>query len=155
MKNRELSPFPSAAALEQDFVSDSPENTLEFGRTWGQGLQPPLVILLTGELGMGKTVLVRGLAQGLGVLGADKISSPTFTLVNSYQGRCSVHHVDLYRLDSLEEFYSIGLFELVEGNSITLIEWGERVRPWIPKGYQVVMDDLGDDRRRIRRHYFS
>lgn len=140
---------------EQVFISKSPEQTLSLGRCWGLTLLPPLVILLSGELGVGKTVLVRGLVVGLGIPEDEHISSPSFTLVNSYRGRCPVHHVDLYRLESLQDFNSIGLFELMEGETVTLIEWGERARPWIANGLEVEIEDLGQERRRLRCRFFN
>ncbi len=140
---------------EQVWTSKSPDETMEIGSALGRLLQPPEVVLLTGDLGMGKTVLVRGVVRGLGVHDSEPISSPTFALLNSYQGRCPVHHVDLYRLDSLDQFNSMGLFELLQGDTVTLIEWGERVRPWIPRGYEVRINDMGDDCRRIQCRYFS
>ena len=138
------------------FHSRSEEDTFCFGNSLARQIKPPLFILLSGDLGMGKTLLVRGLARGLGVPEETQIGSPSFTLVNSYQGSsCLLHHVDLYRLETLEEFHGIGLFDLVEENAIVCIEWGEKVRPWIFQGLEVKIEDLGGKERLVRWRYFG
>jgi tRNA threonylcarbamoyladenosine biosynthesis protein TsaE len=130
--------------------SRSADDTLGLGIALAGQVNPPLNILLSGDLGMGKTVLVRGLARGLGVPEEEQIGSPSFTLVNSYQGAaCCLHHVDLYRLETLEEFNSIGLFDLMEDNAIVCIEWGEKVRNWISQGLEIRIEDLGGEERRL------
>ena len=137
-------------------ISRSAEDTLRFGRELAGRVGTPLIILLSGDLGMGKTVLVRGLARGLGVPEEAQIGSPSFTLVNSYQGSsCRLHHVDLYRLDTLEEFHSIGLFDLMADDAIVCIEWGEKVRAWISQGLEVRIEDLGGEERRVLYRNFS
>ena len=108
--------------------SKSEQNTFLLGRTIGQRLQPPRVILLYGELGSGKTVLVRGLAAGLGVTDPTLVRSPSYTLVNEYPGEnTTIYHLDLYRLDSLRDFYSIGLDEILASPAIVIIEWAEKL----------------------------
>lgn len=105
---------------------------------------------------MGKTVLVRGLARGLGVPEEVHIGSPSFTLVNSYQGTsCRLHHVDLYRLETLEEFNNIGLFDLLEEGAIVCVEWGEKVSDWISSGLKVRIEDLGGEDRRLSLSFFG
>jgi tRNA threonylcarbamoyladenosine biosynthesis protein TsaE len=141
--------------IERRFISESPEQTRALGQCWGRDLQPPLAVLLSGVLGAGKTVLARGLVQGLGVPEEEHISSPTFTLVNSYRGRCAIHHVDLYRLSSLDDFYSTGLFELFERPGVTIIEWGERIRPWIVAGLEIRIEELSYNRRSIQGRFFG
>jgi tRNA threonylcarbamoyladenosine biosynthesis protein TsaE len=144
--------------LEAILHSLSADDTLGLGIALAEQVKPPLFILLSGDLGMGKTVLVRGLARGLGVPQEEHIGSPSFTLVNSYRGTaCLLHHVDLYRLETLEEFNSIGLFDLMEDNAIVCIEWGEKVRNWISMGLEIRIEDLGGEERRLscRRFGFS
>ena len=131
-------------------TSRSAEETLRLGSELAGRVRPPLIILLSGDLGMGKTVWVRGLGRGLGIPEEERIGSPSFTLVNSYQGTaCRLHHVDLYRLDTLEEFQGIGLFDLMEEDAIVCIEWGEKARPWISEGLEVKIEDLGGEARRL------
>jgi tRNA threonylcarbamoyladenosine biosynthesis protein TsaE len=105
------------------------------------------VVLLYGDLGAGKTAFVRGLARGLGAA-ADDVSSPTFTLVQEYHGRVTLHHVDLYRLQP-NEVPELGLDDLSAENAILAVEWAERWND-APSGAWVVhLDDERDDRRRI------
>ena len=105
--------------------SRSEADTVAAGRSLAGQLAAGDVVLLTGDLGAGKTAFVRGLAEGLGLDGAD-VSSPTFTLIQEYRGgRLPLHHVDLYRLDG-REVDELGLDELIEGGGVVAIEWPER-----------------------------
>lgn len=113
---------------KESYWSRSEEETEAFGRRLAQGLEPPLVILLEGELGSGKTVLTRGLAAGFGLEDPSLVHSPTFTLVNQYPGRAGIlYHIDLYRLDTLKDLYSIGLEEILASDGVVIIEWGEKL----------------------------
>ena len=103
------------------YRTDSPEATTEFGRALGERLQPGDVILLSGDLGAGKSVLARGLARGLGI--AQAMPSPTFTLMQPYQGRIPFYHFDLYRLDDPDQFYEAGLDEYIGGDCAAVVEW--------------------------------
>jgi tRNA threonylcarbamoyladenosine biosynthesis protein TsaE len=106
------------------------------------------VVLLTGQLGAGKTAFVRGLALGLGAP-ADEVSSPTFTLIQEYGGgRTTLHHVDLYRL-APAEIADLGLDELVSGQAVVAIEWAERWNDRPDDAIEVTIADAGGDRRRI------
>lgn len=106
------------------YKTESPEATTEFGRTLGELLRPGDVVLLTGDLGAGKSVLARGLARGLGITRA--MPSPTFTLMQPYQGRIPFYHFDLYRLDDPDQFFEAGLDEFVGGDGAAVIEWPDR-----------------------------
>jgi tRNA threonylcarbamoyladenosine biosynthesis protein TsaE len=108
------------------FISHSPEETAALGEQWGRGARPGLVIGLSGDLGAGKTQLVKGLARGLGVM--TRIQSPTFALVNEYRdGRLPLFHLDLYRLDTPAQILSAGLEEYFgQSQGVTVIEWCER-----------------------------
>ena len=103
------------------FHTVSSEDTTAFGAAMGALLQPGDAVLLTGDLGAGKSVIARGIARALGVTGA--MPSPTFTILIPYQGRKKVYHFDLYRLSDPDEFYASGLDEFVGGDGIALVEW--------------------------------
>jgi tRNA threonylcarbamoyladenosine biosynthesis protein TsaE len=107
-------------------ISHSPEETQEIGEAWGREAQPGWVIGLTGELGAGKTQLVKGLARGLGI--NERVHSPTFALLNEYQGdRGPLFHLDLYRLETPEQIVAAGLEEfLIRPSGIAVVEWAER-----------------------------
>jgi tRNA threonylcarbamoyladenosine biosynthesis protein TsaE len=104
--------------------------------------RPPDVVLLTGDLGAGKTAFAQGFARGLGV--DEQVTSPTFTLARSYEGRLRMHHLDVYRLDHLQEAVDLGLPEIVDDGGVTLIEWGDVVIPAIPADYLEVRLSYGD-----------
>ena len=111
-------------------------------------LTPGAVLLLSGDLGAGKTAFVRGLAQGLGV-SPDEVSSPTFTLVHEYRGgRLPLQHVDLYRLERVD-LDTLGLDEALAEAGVVAIEWPERLQRRPSGAIDVQIDDLGGDRRRI------
>lgn len=108
-----------------DLILSSPGETQSFGYAIGQSLRGGEVLALIGELGVGKTALVRGIASGLGISGVS-VSSPTFLLVHEYHGRLPVIHIDLYRLQKPEETESIGLSDYLTGNMVVAIEWADR-----------------------------
>jgi tRNA threonylcarbamoyladenosine biosynthesis protein TsaE len=108
--------------------SHSPEETLHLGKSIGSSLISGDIILLFGDLGAGKTHLTQGICDGLGLEKDIYIRSPTFTLINEYQGRLPIYHIDLYRIDSHEEIYSLGLEEILFNQGITIIEWAEKLR---------------------------
>lgn len=108
------------------FTSHSPAETESLGEAWGRAAQRGLVIALSGDLGAGKTQLVRGLARGLGV--TTRVHSPTFTLVNEYSGgRLKLFHLDLYRLETPEQIHSAGIEEFLQPDGVAVIEWAERL----------------------------
>lgn len=107
-------------------ISHSPAETEALGESWGRGAEPGLVIALSGDLGAGKTQLVKGLARGLGV--SARVHSPTFTLVNEYGGgRLRLFHLDLYRLETPEQIHGAGIEEFLQPDGVTVIEWAERL----------------------------
>lgn len=108
------------------------------------------VVLLSGELGAGKTAFVRGLARGLGV-DPQEVASPTFVLVTSYPGRLRLHHADLYRLAGNGDDRELGLEELPGPSGVLAVEWAERLsfRPWV-RATSVRLEHAGEDRRRIQ-----
>jgi tRNA threonylcarbamoyladenosine biosynthesis protein TsaE len=108
------------------FISHSPAETESLGERWGRAAQRGLVIGLSGDLGAGKTQLVKGLARGLGI--AARVHSPTFTLVNEYGGgRLRLFHLDLYRLETRAQMASAGLEEFLQPDGVAVIEWAERI----------------------------
>ena len=108
------------------FISHSPAETESLGEAWGRAAQRGWVIALSGELGAGKTQLVKGVARGLGI--AARVHSPTFTLVNEYGGgRLRLFHLDLYRLETREQILSAGLEEFLSPDGVAVIEWAERI----------------------------
>ncbi len=107
-----------------------PEDTRAVGVAIAPLLVPRDAVLLTGELGAGKTVFVQGVARGLGI--EEPIVSPTFTLVKEYVGRLAVAHVDVYRLDRVQDVVDLGLDELGEGEDVLLVEWGDAVEALLP-----------------------
>jgi tRNA threonylcarbamoyladenosine biosynthesis protein TsaE len=127
----------------------SETETASAGEALGRDLRPGDVVLLYGDLGAGKTAFVRGLARGVGA-NPDDVSSPTFTIVQEYAGpSATLYHVDLYRLEPAE-IDDLGLEDLVSGDGIVAIEWAERWKGRPDDVMEVWIEDLGEDRRRIR-----
>ena len=108
------------------------------------------VLLLVGDLGAGKTAFTQGFGKSLGV--GEPITSPTFTLAKSYSGRLTLNHLDVYRIEDLEEVRDLALPELLEGEAVTLIEWGDQIVPSIPQNYLEIRFEYGreDDERIVR-----
>jgi tRNA threonylcarbamoyladenosine biosynthesis protein TsaE len=118
-----------------ELISRDPESTIEAGRRIGQRLQPGAVLSLEGVLGSGKTTLVKGIALALDI--EEEVTSPTFTLISQYRGRrggreLELVHVDLYRIERQRELEDLGLEEVLGGEAITVIEWGEKARAFLP-----------------------
>lgn len=132
----------------RELVSESAEATEAAGEELGRALAPGAVVALTGELGTGKTCFIRGLVRGLGVTAPT--SSPTFVLINEYRGRVPVHHVDLYRVESLAEIMDLGIPELFGRDAVTVVEWADKLGPLLPRdAIRVHLEGLGDEPRRI------
>ncbi|MGN0287796.1 MAG: tRNA (adenosine(37)-N6)-threonylcarbamoyltransferase complex ATPase subunit type 1 TsaE [Atopobiaceae bacterium] len=130
---------------EGTFVSDSQESTIALGRVLGTILQPGDVLVLTGDLGAGKTQLTKGIAAGMGV--ADDVTSPTFTIEMVYEGASMpLYHFDLYRLDDPDQLEDTGLFDVLGGDGPCVIEWGEQFSDEIgPARLDVYVSRLDDD----------
>jgi tRNA threonylcarbamoyladenosine biosynthesis protein TsaE len=129
------------------YLSKSPEETMKIGLELARTLPVPGVVLLRGGLGAGKTTLTRGIAQGLGLSDTSLVNSPSFTLVNVYQGACPIYHVDLYRLDGARDLYSIGIDDFLGKEGVTIIEWSERLLFPLNGSVEVTIEDAGDDQR--------
>lgn len=134
------------------FESNSPEETLELGRTLGRQAKPGEVYTLIGDLGVGKTVLTQGIAEGLEI--TEPICSPTFTIVQVYEeGRMPFYHFDVYRIGDVEEMEEIGYEDYFYGEGLTMIEWANLIEEILPTHYrQITIEkdlDKGFDYRRI------
>ena len=111
----------------RELVTNSPEETIAFGRTLAELLAPPKLVLLRGDLGAGKTTLVKGIAAAFEAASEEDVTSPTFTLIHEYRGpRANLYHIDLYRIDTQRELDTLALDDLRGEDSILLIEWGEK-----------------------------
>jgi tRNA threonylcarbamoyladenosine biosynthesis protein TsaE len=137
-----------------EFVTHSAEETTVWGKEFARRLKPPMLVLLSGDLGSGKTTLTKGIVAGLGAAKEDDVTSPTFTLVHVYGAipgtSVRVYHADLYRIESFHDFETLGLEDLFESPSIAIFEWSERFplkSPW-PQ-VRIRLEHLGADSRRI------
>jgi len=141
---------PAGAPASRTTFSLSEEETYELGRSFGRSLKGGEIVLLVGDLGLGKTVFARGVAASLGVAPED-VSSPSFTLVQEYTGgRVPMFHVDLYRIDDPEEIGSLGLEEIVSAGAVVAVEWGDKLPPFLRRSAITVrFHDVGEGSRRI------
>ncbi|MGD9792740.1 MAG: tRNA (adenosine(37)-N6)-threonylcarbamoyltransferase complex ATPase subunit type 1 TsaE [Acidimicrobiia bacterium] len=137
------------------FRTDSPSATQQFAHALAGLVGPGDLVLLIGEMGAGKTAFAQGFAVGLGV--AEQVTSPTFTLVRHYEGRLPMHHIDVYRLDTMAEVSDLGLGELIDSDGVTLIEWGDAIRAALPVDRLEITLEFGDeiDERRIEVDAFG
>jgi tRNA threonylcarbamoyladenosine biosynthesis protein TsaE len=130
-------------------TTHSVEETRALGATVAGLAHPGDVFVLAGDLGAGKTAFTQGFGAAMGV--TERITSPTFTLVHLYEGRVPVHHLDVYRLDQLDEVLDLGLAELLDEGGVVLIEWGDAILPVLPADLLEVRFELGDhdDERQV------
>lgn len=129
-------------------VTDSWNETLRVGIEIGKLIEGGINIALTGELGSGKTVLTKGICEGLGI--EDLVTSPTFIIINEYEGRFPVYHVDLYRVDSREDLESIGLDHFLGADGVCVIEWAEKVKGGFPSpGLDVFIEYVSETERNL------
>jgi tRNA threonylcarbamoyladenosine biosynthesis protein TsaE len=132
------------------FKSSSEEDTRALGRELADTLPERGVVLLIGDLGAGKTTLAQGIAEGRRAARAEDVSSPTFTLIHEYGDPVSVYHIDLYRLESLEEARRLGLEDIYDSDALVLVEWGERFPELLPnERVEIRIGDAGEGRREI------
>jgi len=136
-------------------VTASPEETRAAGRSLARFLGPRDVISLTGDLGAGKTTFVQGAAEGLNV--TEPVLSPTFTLVRRYRGTLPVYHLDVYRLERLQEALDVGLDEILDEGAVIFIEWGDAIDPLLPpERLQVELTvPEEDDQRQLQLSWFG
>ncbi len=132
---------------EKIFWSHSSEDTENLGKTLGSLLEPPLLLLLIGDLGTGKTTFVRGLARGLGI--SSGVNSPSFALIQEYNGRIPLYHIDLYRLSQPEDLETLGLEEYLSAWAVVAIEWPEIAQPLLTGERLEVRFSLQNDDREL------
>jgi tRNA threonylcarbamoyladenosine biosynthesis protein TsaE len=136
--------------VPEQLTTHSAEETTQWGREFAKRLAPPTLVLLTGDLGTGKTTLTKGIVSGLGAASENDVTSPTFTLVHVYGKAAKVYHADLYRIESFHDFETLGLEDMFSAPAIAILEWSERFplpSPW-PQ-VRIRLEHLGGDSRRI------
>jgi len=132
-----------------NFITKSEAQTRKLGRNLGKNLSCGDILALMGELGSGKTVLVKGIAQGLGI-SSRWVNSPSFVLIREYPAKINLYHFDLYRLDSLEEIEALGWEEYLN-KGVLVIEWADKLKGILPKEYLLIeLEILSEKERRIR-----
>ena len=137
----------------REFTTNSAEETVDLGRRLAADLQPPKLVLLRGDLGAGKTTMVKGIAEAFGAASQEDVTSPTFTLIHEYRApEMSVYHIDLYRIDTQRELDTLGLDELIaDERNLVLVEWGEKFpRLLKERDIEIAIDRTGPDQRAIR-----
>lgn len=132
-----------------EFISRNEKETRNFAQKWVRTLPAGMVLALAGDLGSGKTVFVKGLASGLGI--KELVTSPTFNIIQVYEGIRKLYHFDLYRLYTLEEAENIGYQEYFRADGFTVIEWADKFPEIIPdNSYWIYFEHLGRNKRRIK-----
>jgi tRNA threonylcarbamoyladenosine biosynthesis protein TsaE len=141
-----------ASELLRQITTQSPEETIAFGRTLIELLTPPKLVLLRGDLGAGKTTLVKGIAAAFEAAAEEDVTSPTFTLIHEYRGpRANLYHIDLYRIDTQRELDTLALDDLRTDDSILLIEWGEKFPRFVKeRDVEIALERVGEDARKIK-----
>ena len=138
--------------MARDFTTKSPEETIALGQELASMLAPPKLVVLSGDLGAGKTTLVKGIAQGFGAASEEDVTSPTFTLIHEYRGPTArVYHIDLYRIDTPRELDTLALDDLMTDNSVLLIEWGEKFPRFQREcDVKIAIERISENERRIK-----
>jgi len=137
--------------MARDFTTNSPEETIALGRELASQLAPPKIVVLRGDLGAGKTTLVKGIAEGFHAASQEDVTSPTFTLIHEYRGPvATLYHIDLYRIDTPGELDTLALDDLMTDNSVLLIEWGEKFpRFQRERDVEIAIERVSEDQRKI------
>ena len=131
-------------------VTHSPEETTAFGRELAAHLHRPCLVLLQGDLGSGKTTLVKGIVSGLNAAPEEDVTSPSFALIHEYGSGGRVYHADLYRIEGPRDLATLGLDELAGSQTTVLVEWGEKLGDNIPTPYvRIRMEHLGGNERHV------
>jgi tRNA threonylcarbamoyladenosine biosynthesis protein TsaE len=147
-----VNPQAEAKNILREITTHSAEETIAFGRSLVEMLAPPKIVLLRGDLGAGKTTLVKGIAAAFEAAAEEDVTSPTFTLIHEYRGpRANLFHIDLYRIDTPRELDTLALDDLRSENSILLIEWGEKFPRFVrERDVEISLERAGENARTIR-----
>ena len=129
-----------------EFIVRTEEDTINLGKKIGEKLKKGDVVALDGSLAAGKTYLTKGIAKGLGI--QEDITSPTFTLISEYSGRFNLYHMDVYRLEGVEDFLDLGTEEMLYGDGVCVIEWSKKVKQALPKNTIYIDIMVNDDNSR-------
>lgn len=146
---------PTAEGKIHEFTTQSGADTIDVGRKLAQLLKPPQLLLLRGDLGTGKTTLVKGIAQALDAAEPDEVTSPTFTLLHEYDGNLAgkpvkLYHIDVYRIEGERQLETLGLDELLTPDALVLVEWGEKFKSIRKKATgEIAISSAGGDARKI------
>lgn len=138
--------------MAEEVITHSAEETVAWGRAFAETLKAPVLVLLSGELGSGKTTLTKGIVAGLKAAKEDEVTSPTYTLLHEYGEGGNVYHADLYRVESFHDFETLGLEDVFAKPAIVILEWSEKFPLKIEwPQVRVQLEHLGGDARKIRR----
>jgi tRNA threonylcarbamoyladenosine biosynthesis protein TsaE len=146
---------PVAEGRVHEFKTQSDADTVELGRKLASLLKPPQLLILEGDLGTGKTTLVKGIAQALDAADPDEVTSPTFTLVHEYEGTregkpVKLYHLDVYRIEGERQLETLGLDDLLTDDALVLIEWGEKFKSIVKRATgRITIQSQGGDARKI------
>ena len=146
---------PIAEGRIHEFTTKSGADTIEVGRKLAALLKPPQLLILSGDLGTGKTTLVKGIAQAIDAADPDEVTSPTFTLLHEYDGTregrpTKLYHLDVYRLEGERQLETLGLEELLTPNALVLVEWGEKFKSIMKRATgEIAISSAGGDARKI------
>jgi len=136
--------------VPEEIITHSAEETIAWGRELARKLQPPVLVLLSGELGSGKTTLTKGIVAGLNAATEDEVTSPTFTLIHEYGGEKKVFHGDLYRIENFHDFETLGLEDIFTKPATVILEWSENFPLKIPwPQIHLHLQHLGGESRQI------
>lgn len=150
-----MTPTETAGHKVHEFETTNAAETIRAGHEIARLLKPPIFLILHGDLGAGKTTLVKGIAEALDAAEPDEVTSPTFTLVHEYEGKLDgnpvmLYHLDLYRIEAERQLDTLGLDELVTPDSIVLVEWGDKFPSVVKRSQgEIVMRTTGGDKRKI------
>jgi tRNA threonylcarbamoyladenosine biosynthesis protein TsaE len=150
-----MSAAPTAEGRIHEFTTQSGADTIEVGRKLARLLTPPQLLLLRGDLGTGKTTLVKGIAQALDAAEPDEVTSPTFTLLHEYDGTLNgkpvkLYHIDVYRLEGERQLETLGLDELLTPDALVFVEWGDKFKSIRKKATgEIAISSAGGDARKI------
>jgi tRNA threonylcarbamoyladenosine biosynthesis protein TsaE len=138
-------------SVEKVFNTSSAEETIALGREFSGQLGPPKLVLLKGDLGAGKTTLVKGVVEGFKAASQEEVTSPTFTLIHEYHSpQAEIYHIDLYRIDTQRELETLGIDDLFGARSLVIIEWGEKFERFCKeRDVEIAIERTGENQRRI------